>query len=153
MGQHDDRLCRVILIGSTNFIRGYRRDATGGCSCRYVVYKCRITSPPKVIWEESVALAHLRNRVPTGYNETSQIHPKAAPSPFDDYHPYLIHPSIDRPHSPSQTASGSNQPFSTVHFPDTQTDRQTDRCARRQVYAISAYARYRPIEDQRANNI
>jgi len=49
---------------------------------------------------------------------------------------YLTHLSLDRPHSPSQTASGSNQPFcrSTISG---QTDRpthtQTDRWARRQV--------------------
>ena len=39
---------------------------------------------------------------------------------------HLIHPSLNRPHSPSQTASGSTQPFCTVHFVDRQTDRQTD---------------------------
>ena len=31
--------------------------------------------------------------------------------PFDDHHPHLIHPSLDRPHAPPQTASGSNQQF------------------------------------------
>jgi len=38
-----------------------------------------------------------------------------------------MHPSLDRPHSQPQTASGSNQPFATVHFPDRETDRPTDR--------------------------
>jgi len=39
------------------------------------------------------------------------------------------------------TASGCNQPFCHVHFPDRQTDRHTDRWTRRQVRKISAYAR------------
>ena len=45
----------------------------------------------------------------------------------DDHHSHLIHPSIDRPHSPSQTASRSIQPFchSTLFGP-THTDTQTD---------------------------
>ena len=44
--------------------------------------------------------------------------------------PCLIHPSLDRPHSPSQTASGSNQPFchNTISGQtSTQTDTQSDR--------------------------
>jgi len=31
------------------------------------------------------------------------------PIPVDDNHSHLIHPSLDRPHSPSQTASGDRQ--------------------------------------------
>ena len=51
--------------------------------------------------------------------------------PFDNFHP-IIHPSLDRPHSPPQTALRSNQPFchSTLFG---QTDAQTDRWYRRQV--------------------
>ena len=37
--------------------------------------------------------------------------PHTCPFYFDDHHPHLIHPSLDRPHSPSQTVSGSTQPF------------------------------------------
>jgi len=70
-----------------------------------------ITSPPKVIWEERVALAQLCNKVPIGYNGTPQIHPQNCPFAFDDYHRYQIHPSFDWPHLPFQTASGCNQPF------------------------------------------
>jgi len=51
--------------------------------------------------------------------------------PFDDHHPYLIHPSLDWLHSSSQTASGSNQPFfhstlsgSTEQQVDIHTDQQ-----------------------------
>jgi len=39
------------------------------------------TIPPKVIWEERVALAQLRNKVSIGYNETPHIYPKTSPSP------------------------------------------------------------------------
>ena len=57
------------------------------------------------------------------------------PFAFDDNYPIkYTHPSTDRPHSPLQTASGSNQPFyhstlsgQTDGRTDGQTDRQTDR--------------------------
>ena len=69
-------------------------------------------------------------RSPNDYNGTLQIRPKTAPS-LRRSPPHLIHPSLDRPNSPSQTASGSNQPFchSTLSG---QIDRQTDRWERRQ---------------------
>ena len=65
--------------------------------------------------------------------------PQNCPFPFDNHHHHLIHPSLDQPHSPSQTASGSNQLFchSTLSG---QTDRPTDRWARQQVSKISTYA-------------
>jgi len=47
------------------------------------------------------------------------------PIPFDDLHLHLIHQSFERRHSPSQTASGSNQPF-CHNSSTTQVDRQTD---------------------------
>jgi len=59
-----------------------------------------------------------------------QIHLPKLPLPFDDHHPRLTRPSLDRLHSPSRTASGSNQPFchSTLSGPTgRQTDRPTDR--------------------------
>jgi len=45
---------------------------------------------------------------------------KTAPSPSTITNPY---PSLDRPHSPPQTASGSNQPFCHNTFSG-QRDRQ-----------------------------
>jgi len=59
------------------------------------------------MWEERVALAQLRNKIPSGYNGTPQIHPQNCPFSFDD-HPNLTHPSLNRPHLPSQMAFGSN---------------------------------------------
>jgi len=75
-------------------------------------------SSPKIIWEEHVA-------VPIGYNGTPHIHIylQNCPFPFDNNHLHLIHPSLDRPHSPSQTASGSSQPFCHSTLAE-QTDRQ-----------------------------
>jgi len=66
--------------------------------------------------------------------------PKFTPKtalPFDDHHLHLIHPSLDRPHSPFQTASGSNQPFchSTLSG---QTDWQTERWSGRPARIMSA---------------
>jgi len=48
--------------------------------------------------------------------------PPNCPFPFDDHHQNLIHPYRARPHSPPQTASGSNQPF--CHNTDVRTDRR-----------------------------
>jgi len=78
------------------------------------------------------------------------------PFPFGDNHPHLIHPSIDRPHSPSQTASGSNQLFchnTLSGQTDRQTYAQTDRLYRRQVSKKkSAYALLYRQWATRANN-
>ena len=75
----------------------------------FVTDKVKELVRPKVIWEERVAVAQLRNKVSICYNGTPQTHPQNCP--FDDHHPRVIHSSLDRPHSPSQTASGSTQPF------------------------------------------
>jgi len=74
----------------------------------------------------------LCNNGPIGYNGTPNSPPKL-PLSFDDHHQNLIHPFLDRPHSPSQTASGSNQPFRHNTLSG-----QTDRWARRQVHTMSA---------------
>jgi len=66
-----------------------------------------------------------RNKVPTGYNGTPQIHSPNCPFPFDDHHQNLIHPYQVRPHSPPQTASGCNQPF--CHCSHVRTDRWDGR--------------------------
>jgi len=71
-------------------------------------------------------LRRVHHKEPIGYNGTPQIHPQNCPFPFDDHHIHLIHPSVDRPHSPSQTASGSNQQFCHNTLSG-ETDRQTDR--------------------------
>jgi len=47
------------------------------------------------------------------------------PLPFDDLYPRLIYSFLDRPHSPPQTVSRSNQPF-CHSTPSGQTDGQTD---------------------------
>jgi len=61
------------------------------------------------------------NKVFIGYNGTPQIHPPNCTFPFDDHHQNLIYPYQARPHSPPQTASGSNQPFG--HCLHVRTDR------------------------------
>jgi len=78
-----------------------------------------------------------RNKVPPDYNGTSQIH--NCLFPFDDNYPYLIHPSLDRPHSPPQTASESIQQFCHNTLSG-HTDTQADRWDRRQVYSNNASA-------------
>jgi len=72
----------------------------------------------EVIWKERVA-------VPIGYNRMPHVYPKTAPS-LRGSPPLSNIPSLDRPHSPSQTASGSNQPFCHNTL-SSQTDQQTDR--------------------------
>jgi len=61
------------------------------------------------------------NKLPIRYNGMPQIHPPNCPFPFDDHHQNLIHPYQARPHSPPQTASGSNQPC--CHCSHVWTDR------------------------------
>jgi len=60
---------------------------------------------------------------------------------------------IPRRHHPKRHPDPISR-FATVglHFPDRETHTQTDRWARRQVYTISAYARYIDRE-RRANNV
>ena len=53
------------------------------------------------------------------------IHPQNCLFPFDDHYQNLIHPYQVRPHSPPQTACGSNQPF--CHNTHVQTDRWDGR--------------------------
>jgi len=71
-----------------------------------------------------------------GYNWAPQIHPQNCPLPFDDSHLYLIHPFSTDPNYHSKRHPDPFSRFTTVHFPD----RQTDRWARRQVRNKSAYA-------------
>jgi len=58
-----------------------------------------------------------------------------------DHHPHLMHPSQDQPHSPSQMASGSTQPFCHRSLSE-QTERQTDKWSRQMVSKNAAYACY-----------
>ena len=84
-----------------------------------------------------------RNKVPIGYNGTPQIHPPNCPFPFDGHHQNLIHPYRARPHSPPQTASGSNQLFChNSHV-------QTGRWGRRTFSTKSALLH----RERRANNV
>ena len=112
----------------------------------HVVHQClvRLHSPRQMTG--FTHSAQLRNKVPIGYNGTPKIHSQNCPLPFDDNHQHLIHPSLDRPHSSSQTAFGSIQPF-CHNTPCGQTDRQIDRPTCSVTWA--AYARL--IESDEAN--
>ena len=87
------------------------------------------TSPPKVIWEERVA-------VPIGYNGTPQSSPSKLPLLLRRS-PTLSNTPLPRP-TPLTTKWHPDpiSRFATVHFPDRQTERhtdtQTDRWDRRQ---------------------
>ena len=82
----------------------------------------------------------LGNKVPIGYHETPQIHSQNCPFPFDDHHPiYNTHPSTDPTHHFKWHPFSC---FATVHFPDRQTRRQTNRWSRQQVSKNTMYARY-----------
>jgi len=60
---------------------------------------------PLTIPNDSSIAAHtsaqLSNKVPSGYNGMPQIHPQNCPFPSTITTPHLIHPSLDRHHSPS----------------------------------------------------
>jgi len=95
-----------------------------------VVHRAVKTSPLKVIWEERVALAQLRNKIPNGYNEMPNIPtftPKTAPSPSTITTPiYNTLPSTDPTHH-STRHKDSISHFATAHFPDRPTDTHTYR--------------------------
>jgi len=88
---------------------------------------------PKVIWEECVALAQLRNKVSIDYNGTPNIYPQSElPLPLRRLppHPHLMHPSLDRPHSTTPNSIRNSDPISrlaTILFPNRSTNRPTDR--------------------------
>jgi len=73
---------------------------------------------PKIIWEERVALAQLRNKVPIGYNSTPKLPFLLRRSPLQST---WIHQSLNHPKRHPDPISR----FATVHFPDRQTDRHT----------------------------
>jgi len=69
------------------------------------------------------------------YNGMPHVYPKL--SPFRRSPLHLIHQSLDRPNSPPQTASKSNQPFATVTLrTDRPTDGLGDRSVPRPAYAL-----------------
>jgi len=91
------------------------------------------TRNSKVIWEEPrryppprTAENNYTTRSPLVTMECPTFTLKAAPS-LRRSPPHLIYPFVDRPHSPHQTASRSNQPFCHNTPPDRPTDRQTDK--------------------------
>jgi len=81
--------------------------------------------------------AQLVYALPNNYASESPIITMACPKfspklplPLDNHHLHLIHPSLNRPHLPSQTAPGSNQPFCHRLLSgktDSQTERHTNR--------------------------
>jgi len=92
----------------------------------YLTYECGMPGPTRLTMpNDSSTAVHIStqrcNKVPIGYNGTPQIHPPNCPFPFDDHHQNLIHPYQAQPHSPPQTASGSNQ--SCCHCSHVRTDR------------------------------
>jgi len=80
------------------------------------------------------------------------IYPQNCPFLFDDLLPHLIHPSLDRLRSPSQTASRSNQPFCRI-TPSGQTDRQTRQAVTWDWRQVCTLSRLRLIVSDAANNV
>ena len=116
---------RGIHLQTLFFPNTHRKQQTSppqsylGRTCRYPLRQrldspasCAIPTQMNPITQPRVRYIHtamprvssqLCNEVTIGYN---------CPFPFDDHHPHLIHPSLNRPHSPTiPTASGSIQPF------------------------------------------
>jgi len=78
-----------------------------------IYYTHAVTDPTHLLQRQLDRCTHFRTTTQQGSHWLqwdAQIHPKL-PLPFDNNRPHLIHPSFDRPHSPSQTAFGSTQPF------------------------------------------
>jgi len=76
-----------LKFNATMLMLEYKRVLAHRKSCQILVRVRLKTSPPKVICEDRVALAQVRNKVPIGYNGTPHINPKNCSLPFDDHHP------------------------------------------------------------------
>ena len=72
------------------------------------------------------AVAHVRHKVPIGYNGAPQIRPQKYPLPWTDRQTPLPVSSLDPSNLWCQTASGSDPPFFHNAL-DRQIDRPTDR--------------------------
>jgi len=93
------------------------------------IFATQLTTPNDDSLIDSHTLTQLWNKVPIDYNGTPQIHHQNCSLLFDNHQPHLINPSLDWPHSPSKTASGSNQPFChsiLSRHTDHHTDHPTD---------------------------
>jgi len=80
---------------------------------RRPIAAAKSTSPPQSNFKRARrSRTTIRNKVPRALVTIGRsTFTQNCPFPFDDNHPHLIYPSLDRPHSPRQTASESNQPF------------------------------------------
>jgi len=72
----------------------------------------------------SCTFTQVCHKVPNCYNGMPTLTPKIFPSPSAIFTPSNT-PSLNRPYSPPQTASRSNQPFSTIHPPHRLTNRRS----------------------------
>ena len=84
------------------------------------------------------AVAHIRRRVPIGYNGAPQIRPQKYPFPWTDPKTPLSASCLDPSDLRCQTASGSDPPFSHNAL-DRPTDRPTDRSS------TGKFDDYRPL--------
>ena len=71
-------------------------------------------------------VVHVRRKIPIGYNGAPQIRPQKYPFPWAYPQTPLPASSLDPSDLWCQTASGSNPPFSTMHWTDRRTDIPTD---------------------------
>ena len=94
----------------------------------HLTYECLDPphSPSQTTARSLYALSHndakMSPLVTMGSRKFNSPPPPNCPFPFDDHHQNLIHRA--RPHSPPQTASGSNQPF--CHNANVRTDRRVE---------------------------
>ena len=113
------------------------------------VEECQ-TSLPKVIWGEGhvTALLHMydvKSRI--GYNDVPQIRPQKYPFPWTDPQTPLPASCLDQSDLWCQTASGSDPPFSTMHWTDqpmhvrTRTNAQTTDHPRESLMTIGRWTR------------
>ena len=118
-------------------IHTQRRESNGTwTSVEYIHPSTDPTHQPKQQLDWVTHFSTITQQSPLWLQWGTPHWPINLPHPLRRSRPHLIHPSLDWPHSLSQTASGSNQPF--FHSPLTrQTDSPTDR---RQVYSNNAYA-------------
>ena len=85
-------------------------------------------APPETAAPTVEALAHTYAvKSPIGYNGAVQIRPQKYPFPWTDCHTPIPASSLEPSDLWCRTAAGCDLPFSTMHWTDRQTERQTDR--------------------------
>ena len=95
-------------------------------------------------------VAHVRRKVPNGYNSSPQIRPQKYPSRGPIFKPHHLPHTWTRPTYDSKRHPDPIRRFSTMHWTDRRTDTRTDRPTDRPRESLMTIARYASNESDAA---